>query len=110
MPVVLVGCKQDAFEFGLGKQDVKQKGQGPVSLERDVVPLMKEFREIETWLECSARNLAQVQEVVYYAQKAVLHPTAPLLDTQVRHLPRYPIRCPAPALQSLTHACRCVPP
>jgi hypothetical protein len=29
--------------------------------QRDVVPLMKEFREIETWLECSAKSLAQVQ-------------------------------------------------
>eukprot|EP00959_Pyramimonas_sp_CCMP1952_P422158 8843584-Pyramimonas_sp.AAC.1 len=76
---------QDTCEVDPGEPDGKQKGQGSVSLERDIVPLMKEYREIETWVECSARSLLQVQEVVYYAQKAVLHPTAPLFDTQVFH-------------------------
>ena len=29
-------------------------------------------------LQCSAKTLKNISEVFYYAQKAVLHPTAPL--------------------------------
>ncbi|KAG9133124.1 hypothetical protein Leryth_023962 [Lithospermum erythrorhizon] len=35
---------------------------------------MHQFREIETCIECSAFKHIQIQEVFYYAQKAVLHP------------------------------------
>lgn len=65
---------------------------------------MVEFKEVETCVECSAKlplnvsevcyltvhnrvyvskltNLAYVQ-VFYFAQNAVLHPTAPLYDTR----------------------------
>lgn len=34
--------------------------------------------EVETGLECSAKELHNVSELFYFAQKAVLHPTAPL--------------------------------
>ncbi|CAA0828110.1 Mitochondrial Rho GTPase 1 [Striga hermonthica] len=49
-------------------------------------PLMHQFREIETCIECSAANLLQIQEVFYFAQKAVLHPTAPLFDQETQAL------------------------
>ncbi|XP_062085887.1 mitochondrial Rho GTPase 2-like isoform X2 [Humulus lupulus] len=45
-------------------------------------PIMQEFREIETCIECSAATLIQVPEVFYYAQRAVLHPTTPLFDQE----------------------------
>ncbi|KAL4588181.1 hypothetical protein LXL04_001063 [Taraxacum kok-saghyz] len=54
----------------------------PMSLEQVMAPIMQHFREIETCIECSAANLVQVPEVFYYAQKAVLHPTAPLFDNE----------------------------
>ena len=43
-----------------------------------VLPIMNEFEEIETCVECSARNLKNISEMFYFAQKAVLHPSAPL--------------------------------
>lgn len=45
---------------------------------------MKEFSEIESCIECSAKTFQNISEMFYYAQKAVLHPTAPLYnyDTQ----------------------------
>uniref|UniRef100_A0A1U8QAI4 Mitochondrial Rho GTPase 1-like isoform X3 n=1 Tax=Nelumbo nucifera TaxID=4432 RepID=A0A1U8QAI4_NELNU len=49
-------------------------------------PIMQQFREIETCIECSAVNQIQVPEVFYYAQKAVLHPTAPLFDQETETL------------------------
>ncbi|KAI7743263.1 hypothetical protein M8C21_017935 [Ambrosia artemisiifolia] len=51
-----------------------------------MAPIMQQFREIETCIECSAANLVQVPEVFYYAQKAVLHPTAPLFDQESQTL------------------------
>lgn len=33
-------------------------------------------------IKCSAKNLKNISELFYYAQKAVLHPTAPLYDPE----------------------------
>ncbi|KAI6147311.1 EF hand associated-domain-containing protein [Pisolithus tinctorius] len=38
--------------------------------------------EVETCVECSAKLPLNVSEVFYFAQKAVLHPTAPLYDSK----------------------------
>lgn len=57
-----------------------------MSLEQVMAPIMQQFREIETCIECSAANMLQVPEVFYYAQKAVLHPTAPLFDHETQTL------------------------
>ncbi|KAJ6790601.1 putative mitochondrial Rho GTPase 1 [Iris pallida] len=74
VPVIVVGCKLDL-------RDEQQ-----VSLEQVMAPIMQQFREIETCIECSALRQIQVPEVFYYAQKAVLHPTAPLFDQESQSL------------------------
>lgn len=74
VPIVLVGCKLD------------KRPDGSETSEAEIVGLMNDFREIETCLECSAKKLIQVAEVVLYATKAVLHPTRPLFDTQTQQL------------------------
>ncbi|KAI9098942.1 hypothetical protein K1719_024709 [Acacia pycnantha] len=75
VPVIVVGCKLDL------RDDNQQ-----VSLEQVMSPIMQQFREIETCIECSALRHIQVPEVFYYAQKAVLHPTAPLFDQESQTL------------------------
>lgn len=40
-------------------------------------------------LKCSARNLKNISELFYYAQKAVLHPTAPLYDPEDKQVGRF---------------------
>ncbi|XP_061351853.1 mitochondrial Rho GTPase 1-like [Gastrolobium bilobum] len=75
VPVIVVGCKLDL-------RDENQQ----VSLEQVMSPIMQQFREIETCIECSASRHIQVPEVFYYAQKAVLHPTAPLFDQESQTL------------------------
>jgi Ras family protein T1 len=47
-----------------------------------VVPIISQCKEVETCLECSAKNLVYVSEVFYYALKAVVYPVAPLFDVQ----------------------------
>ncbi|KAG2182690.1 hypothetical protein INT44_005670 [Umbelopsis vinacea] len=72
VPCVLVGNKID-----LRGQDVTNQ-----NLEDEIIPIMNEFKEVETCVECSAKQLLNVSEVFYFAQKAVLHPTAPLYDSR----------------------------
>ncbi|XP_051145819.1 mitochondrial Rho GTPase 1-like [Andrographis paniculata] len=71
VPVIVVGCMLD-----------KRGNEEPNSLEEVMTPIMQEFREIETCIECSALNHIQIPEVFFYAQKAVLYPTAPLFDQE----------------------------
>lgn len=75
VPVIVVGCKLDL------REEHEQ-----MSLELVMSPIMHQFREIETCIECSAVTLNQVVDVFYYAQKAVLHPTAPLFDQETQTL------------------------
>ncbi|KAK1294991.1 Rac-like GTP-binding protein RAC2 [Acorus calamus] len=75
VPIIVVGCKLDL------RDELQQ-----MSLEQAMSPIMQQFREIETCIECSALKQIQVPEVFYYAQKAVLHPTAPLFDQETQTL------------------------
>ncbi|XP_029140570.1 mitochondrial Rho GTPase 2 isoform X2 [Protobothrops mucrosquamatus] len=67
IPIILVGNKSDLHTGS--------------SMET-ILPIMNQFSEIETCVECSAKNLKNISELFYYAQKAVLHPTAPLYDPE----------------------------
>ncbi|WFC99154.1 ERMES complex Ca(2+)-binding regulatory GTPase gem1 [Malassezia yamatoensis] len=72
VPVILVGNKVDMRESDLADE----------LLEEEIAPLMADFKEVETCIECSARLGLNVSEVFFYAQKAVLYPTAPLYDSR----------------------------
>jgi len=70
-PVILVGNKVDLVDY---------------STMQSVLPIMNEYEEIETCVECSARNLKNISEMFYFAQKAVLHPSAPLWNYHQKDL------------------------
>jgi len=70
-PVILVGNKVDMIDY---------------STMESVMPIMNEYDEIETCVECSARNLKNISEMFYFAQKAVLHPSLPLWNYQEKDL------------------------
>ncbi|CAD7698024.1 unnamed protein product [Ostreobium quekettii] len=75
-PIVLCGCKMDnapdEYSFEIQRLQLEE--------------LLKEFREIETAIECSARTLSFVQEVFHFVLKAVIHPQLPLYDTMNQKL------------------------
>jgi Ras family protein T1 len=71
-PILVVANKSD----NLNKSDYIQK----------MVPLMNQFAEVETVVECSAMAKKNVSEVFYYAQRAVIYPMAPLYDITRREL------------------------
>ncbi|XP_061425953.1 mitochondrial Rho GTPase 1-like isoform X1 [Lethenteron reissneri] len=71
IPIILVGNKSDVVDH---------------STMEAILPIMNQYTEIETCVECSAKTLKNISEVFYYAQKAVLHPTAPLYCTEDKEL------------------------
>eukprot|EP00794_Sanderia_malayensis_P009117 gene9117-10090_t len=72
-PIVLVGNKADCVDPDGARM-------------ADIVQIMDQFPEVETCIECSARDLKNISELFYYAQKAVLHPTAPIYSNEDKEL------------------------
>ncbi|KAK0629138.1 EF hand associated-domain-containing protein [Bombardia bombarda] len=70
VPVVLCANKSDLAVDGSTAQVV----------EEEMLPVMAEFREIDSCIRSSARENRNVIEVFYLCQKAVTHPIAPLYD------------------------------
>lgn len=91
VPVVLVG----------NKIDVRAADAPEDALEHDLAPLMADFKEVESCVECSAKLHINVSEIFYFAHKAVLYPTAPLYDS--RHHTLKPAA--TAALKRIFHLC-----
>ncbi|KAJ1656415.1 ERMES complex Ca(2+)-binding regulatory GTPase gem1 [Dispira simplex] len=75
-PVILIG----------NQTDLRVTDMSASNLENDVVPIMNEYPEVESCVECSAKDPTTVSEVFYFAQKAVLHPTGPLYNSREHSL------------------------
>lgn len=76
VPIVLVGNRIDTRG-----EDINN----PV-LEDEILPIMNDFKEVETCVECSAKAIINIKEVFYFAHKSLLHPTAPLYDSKEQDL------------------------
>lgn len=94
-PVVLVGNKIDLVDystidvsfcclFGVKRRkttlqdtDIRNFHTSSPPFQH-VLSIMEDYPEVESCVECSAKTLHNISEMFYYAQKAVLHPTAPL--------------------------------
>jgi len=48
-----------------------------------IINVLTITKEIETCIECSAKSNINISEVIYFAQKAILYPTAPIYDSQI---------------------------
>lgn len=72
-PVILAGNKADLpYDMDAHSEKLSE--------------LLDECTEVETGIECSAKELLNVSELFYFAQKAVLHPTAPLFSPSSQQL------------------------
>jgi Ras family protein T1 len=76
VPVVLCANKSDLTTTGNTAQVV----------EDEMMPVMAEFKEIDSCIRTSAREQHNVNEVFYLCQKAVTHPIAPLFDSKEGNL------------------------
>jgi len=68
------------------KIDVRGEHTTNENLKEEITPILKTFKEIETCIECSAKSNINISEVIYFAQKAILYPTAPIYDSQINAL------------------------
>lgn len=75
LPVVLCANKCDHLETD--KQHV---------IEEEMLPIMKEFKEVESCIRSSGKLHLNVNEVFYLCQRAVTHPIAPLFDVKEQDL------------------------
>jgi Ras family protein T1 len=76
VPVVLCANKSDLTTTGSTAQVV----------EDEMLPVMAEFKEIDSCIRTSAREHHNVNEVFFLCQKAVTHPIAPLFDSKEGNL------------------------
>ncbi|KAK6526034.1 ERMES complex Ca(2+)-binding regulatory GTPase gem1 [Arthrobotrys megalospora] len=76
LPVVLCANKSDLRP----DVDVAQVA------EEEMMPIMQEFKEIDSCIRASAKEHRNVDEVFYLCQRAVTHPIAPLYDSKEQNL------------------------
>lgn len=62
------------------KSDLTGDGNTAQIVDDEILPVMHEFREIDSCIRTSAREHRNVNEVFFLCQKAVTHPIAPLFD------------------------------
>ena len=73
VPVVLCANKSDLCPAGTNTAQI---------VEEEMLPVMAEFKEIDSCIRTSAREHHNINEAFYQCQKAVTHPIAPLYDSK----------------------------
>lgn len=73
VPVVLCANKSDLAPPTQTTSEV---------IEEEMLPVMAEFKEIDSCIRTSARENHNINEVFFLCQKAVTHPIAPLYDSK----------------------------
>ncbi|KIV81817.1 mitochondrial Rho GTPase 1 [Exophiala sideris] len=72
LPVILCANKSDLVSSSTSAQ----------IMEEEMLPVMSEFKEIDSCIRTSAREHHNVNEAFFLCQKAVTHPIAPLFDAK----------------------------
>lgn len=73
-PILVVGSKAD----------LKTTSTSMAEYEETLLPVMREYKQVELLAECSAKSFLNITDLVYTVQRVVLHPTPPLYDIQTR--------------------------
>lgn len=91
VPVVLCANKADLASNGTTSQVVAD----------EMLPVMTEFKEIDSCIRTSAKDHHNINEVFFLCKKAVTHPIAPLYDSKENALKPAAVA----ALQRVFHLC-----
>ncbi|SCU96096.1 LAMI_0F05204g1_1 [Lachancea mirantina] len=54
--------------------------------DEEFIPILREFKEVETCIKTSAKDKVNVNQAFYLCQRAITHPIAPLFDARVGDL------------------------
>ena len=68
------------------KSDLGPAGAAASVVDDEMLPVMAEFKEIDSCIRTSARDGHNVNELFFLCQKAVTHPIAPLFDSKESEL------------------------
>jgi mitochondrial Rho GTPase 1 len=68
------------------KSDLATNGSTAQVVDDEMLPVMAEFKEIDSCIRTSAKEHHNVNEVFFLCQKAVTHPIAPLFDSKEGNL------------------------
>ncbi len=83
------------------KSDLVAKTSTAQVVEDEMLPVMAEFKEIDSCIRTSAREHYNINEAFFLCQKAVTHPIAPLFDSKEGNLKPAAIS----ALQRIFYLC-----
>lgn len=64
------------------KSDLQSDGGTKMFIEEEMLPVMNEFKEIDSCIRTSAKEHHNINEVFFLCQRAVAHPIAPLFDSK----------------------------
>lgn len=73
LPIVLCANKSDEASTKLDSEHTRND---------EFIPILKEFKEVESCIRCSAKDKYNINQAFYLCQRAVIHPIAPLYDTK----------------------------
>lgn len=62
--------------------DQNPRNEEDSAIQEEMIPIMKEFKEIQACIRCSAKDHYNVNEAFYLCQRAVTHPITPLFDSK----------------------------
>lgn len=62
------------------KLDLQTSSDISVALNEEFMPLLKDFKEVEACIRCSAKENYNINHAFYLCQRAVTHPLSPLYD------------------------------
>ncbi|KAH3688883.1 hypothetical protein WICPIJ_000128 [Wickerhamomyces pijperi] len=64
------------------KADISSKVDSEKTITDEFVPMLKEYKEIESCIRCSAKDKYNINQAYYLCQRAVTHPISPLFDAR----------------------------
>lgn len=80
------GPDDGGHEEGGGDMGGIEGGGDQGGLEKEMLPIMLEFKEIDSCVRASAKEMRNVVEAFYLCQRAVTNPVAPVFDAKERGL------------------------
>ncbi|QLG73141.1 hypothetical protein HG535_0E02250 [Zygotorulaspora mrakii] len=84
IPVILCKNKCDEYEDSTSLTELDT--QDTRTEDEEFIPILMEFKEVDTCIKTSARTHFNVNQVFYLCQRSITHPIAPLFDARVGEL------------------------
>ncbi|CCH45310.1 Mitochondrial Rho GTPase 1 [Wickerhamomyces ciferrii] len=70
------------------KSDLSTSLDSDRTISDEFIPILKEYKEVESCIRCSAKDKYNVSQAFYLCQRAVTHPISPLFDAKEGNLKR----------------------